>query len=69
MLTTYTYLGCASVEFMYKYIMRMYLWWNLCSLSLHVCQVGVTVGDLVFVVVVVVVVVVVELVFRISSAD
>ena len=25
--------------------MRMYLWWSLCTLCLHACQVRVTVGD------------------------
>ena len=25
--------------------LRMYLWWSLCTLHLHACQVRVTVGD------------------------
>ena len=32
---------------------RMYLWWSLCTLYLHACQMRVTVGDSVFVVVLV----------------
>ena len=28
-----------------SYILRMYLWWSLCTLYLHACEVRVTVGD------------------------
>ena len=29
----------------HKLLKRMYLWWSLCTLHLHACQVRVTVGD------------------------
>ena len=38
-------LSCACIKLhLYEYL-RMYLWWSLCTLYLHACQVRVTVGD------------------------
>ena len=34
-----------TYQIQFKSNSRMYLWWNLCTLYLHVCQVGVSVGD------------------------
>ena len=32
-------------DIIYVYLQRMYLWWSLCTLYLHACQVRVTTGD------------------------
>ena len=34
-----------TYQIQFKSNSRMYLWWSLCTLYLHACQVGVSVGD------------------------